>query len=332
MKKNKIVKLFEEFRKEEKKLLILNFDPIAVSKPGTEDEYSRGHERADTLLIEIAAEKGISAESYCYDSVLIGNDDIYIGEKSLKDFDYVILGMMSNKMEIVNPIIDCLNKMGIPHFDYGTPTDIGNKTQDMYNITRAGLPYVPTIITSNKKTATYFVDSNWEYPVVSKKPSSSQGDGVEKCDNVSELENTFAKATDDPSYEDFRIVQRFIPNDGDFRVLIFDGKIIAIAKRVSKDPKKEFRNNISKGGKGFSAEIPHEAVQLALDSAKAVKKQMAGVDLIQDKRDGKWYVMEINSAPQYHYFQEISGIDFPQMLIDKIYSELYGTRNSNKST
>jgi D-alanine-D-alanine ligase-like ATP-grasp enzyme len=55
---------------------------------------------------------------------------------------------------------------------------------------------------------------------------------------------------------------------------------------------------------------------------------MAGVDLIQDKRDGKWYIMEVNTAPQYHYFQEISGIDFPQMLIDKIYSKLYGTRTN----
>jgi RimK family alpha-L-glutamate ligase len=329
MRKNKLVKLFEEYGKEEKKLLILNFDPISVSEPGSEGIYARGHKRADSLLIELAAEKGIKADSYFYDDLLIDSKDIRVDQKSILDYDYVLLGMMAHKMQIVNPIIECLDAAGIPYFRYGTPNDSGNKTQDMYNITRSGLAYVPTIITSNYELTINYINSNWngEFPVVSKVTGSSQGDGVEKCDSASELKKTFGKQTDNPKYDDYRIVQRFIPNDGDFRVLIFDGKIIATAKRVSKDPSKEFRNNISKGGKGSKAEIPHVAVQLALDAVKAVKKDMAGVDLIQDKRDGKWYIMEVNSAPQYHYFQEISGIDFPQMLIDKIYSMLYGTGN-----
>lgn len=329
MRKNKFVKLFEEYGRAEKSLLILNFDPVAVSKPGTEEKYSRSHKRADTLLIELAAEKGITAESRFYDDVIISNDDITIAGKSIKRFDYVLLGMMSHKMQIVNPIIDCLDSAGIPHFNYGTPNDVGNKTQDMYNIARAGLPYVPTIITSNYELAQSYIDSEWngKYPIISKEPGSSQGDGVNKCDTPAELKRTFSKPTDNPEYDDFRIVQKFIPNDGDYRVLIFDGKIIAIAKRVSKDPKKEFRNNISKGGEGYEAQIPHRAAQLALDSVKAVNKDMAGVDLIQHKETGEWYVMEVNSAPQYHYFQEISGIDFPQMLIDKIYAKLYGTGN-----
>lgn len=329
MKKNKFVKLFEEYGREEKKLLILNFDPISVSNPGDEDLYARGHKRTDTLLVELAAEKGIKADSYFYDDVLIDSTDIEVGGRSILDYDYVLFGMMSHKMQIVNPIIECVERAGIPNFKYGAPSNKGNKTQDMYSITRSGLPYVPTIITSSYTLAMDYINSKWdgEFPVVSKVPASSQGDGVEKCDSASELKKTFGKQTDDPKYDDFRIIQKFIPNEGDFRVLIFDGNIIASAKRISKDPKKEFRNNLSKGGKGIKMDIPHVAAQLALDAAKVVDKNMAGVDLIQDSRDGKWYVMEVNSAPQYHYFQEISGIDFPQMLIDKIYSTIYGTGN-----
>jgi RimK family alpha-L-glutamate ligase len=323
-KKNKLVRLFEEFSNE-KSILILNFDPISVSKPGTEDRYARGHKRADTLLIELAEEKGMTAVSCLYDDIIIDNEDIKFGNSSICDFDYVLMGMTANKMQIVKPILQCLEEKGIPHFNYGTPTHIGNKTQDMYDLTRAGLPYVPTLITSNSEKAAKYVSANWEYPVVSKVMGSSQGDGVEKCDDEKELIKTFSKATDDPIYDDFRMVQRFIPNDGDFRILIFDGRIIASAKRVAKDPKKDFRNNMSKGGRGYKMDAPHEANQMALDSVKVLGKQMAGVDLIQDQSTGKWYIMEVNSAPQYHYFQEISGIDFPQMLIDKIYAELHGT-------
>jgi ribosomal protein S6--L-glutamate ligase len=324
-KTNKLVRLFEEFSIQ-KSILILNFDPVSVSTPGTEDKYARGYKRADSLLIELAEEKGLDAVSLQYDKVVIDGEEIYIGEKRLCDFDYVIMGMMAKKTEIVNPILQYLEKHGVPHFNYGTPSDRGNKLQDMYNLIQAGLPYVPSFVTANSTEAVKYVTKHWkgEYPVVCKVMNASQGDGVSKCDSAEELEKAFSNPKD-PTYEDFRMVQKFIPNEGDYRVLIFCDKIIATAKRVSKDPKKEFRNNMSKGGSGFVAELSHEASQLALDSVKTLEKEMAGVDLIQDKNTGKWFIMEVNSAPQYHYFQEISGTDFPQMLIDKIYSELYGT-------
>lgn len=322
---NKLVRLFEEFSNR-KSLLILNFDPISVSTPGTEDEYARGHKRADTLLMELAAEKGIDTVSLQYEKIVIDGEEIYVGEKRLCDFDYVVMGMMAKKTEIVNPILQYLEKHGVLHFNYGTPSDRGNKMQDMYNLIQAGLPYVPSFVCSNSSEAVKYINRHWkgEYPVVCKVMNASQGDGVSKCDSAEELKKAFSDIKD-PSYEDFRMVQKFIPNEGDYRVLIFCDEIIAIAKRVSKDPKKEFRNNMSKGGRGFVADLPQEASQIALDSARALDKQMAGVDLIQDKDTGEWLIMEVNSAPQYHYFQEISGVDFPQMLIDKIYSELYGT-------
>ena len=326
-KTNKLVRLFEEFSNR-KSLLILNFDPVSVSTPGTEKEYARGHERADTLLIELAAEKGMDAVSLQYESVVIDGEEIYVGEKRLCDFDYVIMGMMAKKTEIVNPILQYLEKHGVLHFNYGTPSDRGNKLQDMYNLIQAGLPYVPSFVSSNGSEAVKYVNRHWkgEYPVVCKVMNASQGDGVSKCDSAEELRKAFSDVKD-PSYEDFRMVQKFVPNDGDYRVLIFCDKIIAIAKRVTKDPKKEFRNNMSKGGRGFEADLPQEASQIALDSVQTLDKQMAGVDLIQDKKTGEWFIMEVNSAPQYHYFQEISGVDFPQMLIDKIYSEIHGTRS-----
>jgi hypothetical protein len=240
-KTNKFVRLFEEYANE-KSILILNFDPVSVSTPGTEDQFARSHKRADSLLIELAKEKGMKAISLQYDKVVIDGDEIYIGSHCLKDFDYVIMGMMAKKTEIVNPILQYLDQHEIPHFNYGTPSDRGNKTQDMYNLTRAGLPYVPTFIASSSTEASNYVAKYWknEYPVVCKVMNASQGDGVEKCDDSKELAKCFSN-NEDPAYDDFRMTQKFIPNDGDFRILIFDGKIIASAKRVAKDPKKDFR-------------------------------------------------------------------------------------------
>jgi ribosomal protein S6--L-glutamate ligase len=323
-KKNRLVRLFEEYS-EKKSILIINFRPKTVSTPGTEDEYAKGFKKADELLVHLADLQGMDAESVTYQDILLEGDEILVKGKSLSEYNYVILGMMAGISLVASIVSDYLDSRGIPHFDYSTLNHKGNKLQDMVNLVKAGLPYVPTFVTADYNSAVKYVNKNWEYPIVAKVMNSSQGDGVEKFDDAASMKDFFSNVKK-PDYEDFIMLQRFIPNDGDYRVLIFDNKIIAIAKRVSKDPKKEFRNNMSKGGSGFKADLPHEANQLALDAVKAVGKQMAGVDLIQDKKTGKWYIMEVNSAPQYHYFQEISGIDFPQMLIDKIYAELYGTR------
>lgn len=313
---------FKDFNN--KKLLILNFSQPSVSSPGLENKHARGHKTADSLLIELANKKNISAVSYQYDKILIDDTEIYIDSIPLKIFDYVVMGMMAKKTEIVNPILQYLDHYNIPYFNYGTPSDKGNKTQDMYSLTRAGLPYIPTFISSNAKEAIEYIDLNWkgEYPVVCKIMNSSQGKGVEKCDDSKSLAKLFSN-TDNPNYEDFRMIQKFIPNDGDYRILIFDNEIISSVKRVTKDAKKDFRNNMSRGGRGFAEDIPKIASKIALDSFKLLKKDIAGVDLIQDSKNKKWYIMEVNSAPQYQYSQEISKINFPEMLINKIYLQLH---------
>lgn len=318
-----LVNSFKNFNA--KKLLILNFSQSSVSSPGLENKYANGHKTVDSLLIELANKRNINAFSYQYDKILIDSTEIYIDSIPLKIFDYVIMGMMAKKTEIVNPILQYLNYYNIPYFNYGTPSDKGNKTQDMYSLTREGLPYIPTFISSSAKEAINYIDLNWngEYPVVCKIMNSSQGKGVEKCDNSKSLAKLFSN-NEDPNYEDFRMIQKFIPNNGDYRILVFDNKIISSVKRVTKDAKKDFRNNMSRGANGFAEDIPHIASKIALDSVKLLKKDIAGVDLIQDSRNKKWYIMEVNSAPQYQYSQEIYKINFPEMLINKIYLQLYG--------
>jgi glutathione synthase/RimK-type ligase-like ATP-grasp enzyme len=79
---------------------------------------------------------------------------------------------------------------------------------------------------------------------------------------------------------------------------------------------------MSLGGKGKTEDLPQKEKDLALAAAQTTRKQMAGVDLIQSKDDKKWYIMEVNSSPQYHYFSEIQDLDFPQLLADYIEDKL----------
>lgn len=323
---NRHIKLFEEFSSKKKpRVLILNFMVNSVSTPGTEDKYAEGFKSANNILASKLKEKNIKPVNAEYADIVISNDGISISGEPLNSFSFVFLGLMAKKMELANIIIDFLNKNKIAYFSYGTPKDKGNKLEDMWNLSQKGLPYIPTFVSSTfKDSALYIKENKWDYPVVVKNMDSAGGAGVSKADDEKELEKLFdknAKETHQGNFENFRMIQKFIPNEGDYRVLVFDEKIIAIAKRQTKD-KKEFRNNMSLGGTGKSAELSKEQENLAISAAKVTGKDMAGVDLIQSKEDKKWYIMEVNSSPQYHFFSEIENLDYPELLASYIEKKL----------
>jgi glutathione synthase/RimK-type ligase-like ATP-grasp enzyme len=45
-------------------------------------------------------------------------------------------------------------------------------------------------------------------------------------------------------------------------------------------------------------DVPAEVRELAVRSAHIMQRQVAGVDIVQDKHTKKWYVLEVNNAPQ----------------------------------
>jgi ribosomal protein S6--L-glutamate ligase len=330
-----LVQKFESFLESYKvlgnKVLFLNFNFEPYSSPEKKGSpVIRGHENTGPLLMEIGKEKGLDVRYCNYSDIIISGKEVYQGKKKLSEYDFVFLGLMAKKEPQVDVIIDYLKANGVSHFTYGTLHS--TKLSDMYNLCKEGLPYIPTIVTSNPDEAVNYVASQWngEYPVVSKVINGSQGIGVEKCDNEEELRKSFKtdNGTHPGNYEFQRMVQKFIPNDCDYRVLIFNGEILATAKRTSQDKEKEFRNNMSLGGSGKIVKLGHDAAQLALDSARVLGKNMAGVDLIQSNEDGKWYIMEVNSSPQYHYFTELTGLDFPDKILNYINSKILGKKVS----
>jgi D-alanine-D-alanine ligase-like ATP-grasp enzyme len=45
-------------------------------------------------------------------------------------------------------------------------------------------------------------------------------------------------------------------------------------------------------------DVPSEAQDLAVRAAICLDRQIAGIDLVQDKVTGKWYILEVNNDPQ----------------------------------
>lgn len=95
------------------------------------------------------------------------------------------------------------------------------------------------------------------------------------------------------------IFQRFIPNNGDYRVGVYgeEARFVLCRKSVGLS----HLNNTSAGGVGEYMrvkDVSKDMLRIAAKAADASDLQIAGVDVIQDKNTKRWFVLEVNQGSQ----------------------------------
>jgi len=94
------------------------------------------------------------------------------------------------------------------------------------------------------------------------------------------------------------IAQQYIPNDGDYRLLVLERQVPLIINRKASSG---HVNNTSSGAHARLAEkgeVPGKVQGMAVDAALVMGLDIAGVDMVQDISDGNWYCLEVNKGPQ----------------------------------
>ena len=136
----------------------------------------------------------------------------------------------------------------------------------------------------------------FSFPLIVKSVSGSMG-----VDNwlVRDFQE-FLEIVSEPR-DSLLVVQQFIPNDCDYRVLVFGGEVKAVMRR-SRQSNATHVNNTSAGGQGDMvplADFSDEWKEIAMRAATAVNRSdLAGVDIIVDAQTGRPYVLEVNKSPQ----------------------------------
>ena len=158
--------------------------------------------------------------------------------------------------------------------------------------------------------------SNFQFPIIVKGSGGDRGTRVYKADNLEEMEKLVRDLRKSETEDGRRyMLQEFIPNDGDYRVLVLGEKVLGIMKRSSQS-KDEFKNNYSAGGKVEVADLPEEIKQLAVKAAKVCGLAVAGVDVaFRDNDLNKPIIWEVNKGPQFKGFMQATGIDVPAEIV-----------------
>lgn len=120
------------------------------------------------------------------------------------------------------------------------------------------------------------------------------------------------------------VLQEFIPNSGDLRVLVFNGRPVLVIERKGVDS--SHLNNTSQGGAAqiVSIEsISSEVIDICIKAASASRLQVAGVDVMFDSTNSRPYLLEVNNAPQVSSgaFQDEKVEKYSEMLLEMVCSD-----------
>ncbi len=157
----------------------------------------------------------------------------------------------------------------------------------------------PFIFSVNPTLLRDAISNRWqhEYPVIMKGVLSSRGNDNYKIYNETDLMQKIdeTRTIEAPWF----VIQQFIPNDGDYRIIVMGNKVVAAIHRQSVGP--SHLNNTSKGGEAKLIDVsslPNTVCDESVELARLLRREIAGVDMIQHKDSGMYYLLEINNMPQ----------------------------------
>ncbi len=115
------------------------------------------------------------------------------------------------------------------------------------------------------------------------------------------------------------IFQNFIPNDGDWRVIVVGGTPLGAMKRIA--AKGSHLNNISQGATAVletDDSTLEQVYKMATKAASTFRLTFCGVDIIQNRQTGQYHILELNTVPAWDEqfgFQSITGINVPDQVM-----------------
>lgn len=115
---------------------------------------------------------------------------------------------------------------------------------------------------------------------------------------------TFNEILGKANSETLYIAQAFVENEGFYRINVFGKEARLTIFRSSYDHKDPLKQHLNKPNGGVNATklapdaVAADIAELAVRAALCMERQIAGVDMLQDKISKEWYILEVNNSPQ----------------------------------
>ena len=179
-----------------------------------------------------------------------------------------------------------------------------------------GLTQPKTVLIPNADTWKEALESlDSKFPIIMKTLEGSKGIGVLFIESERQIESLVQLLYSQNEDVDL-LIQEYIKTDGDIRVIVLGGKVIASMKRDVVEG--DFRSNVSQGAKVKEYPLTELEVEQCLLAAKAIDGSWTAVDFIASKKPKTEppYILEVNHSPGTVGIEKATGNNIVKEVVD----------------
>lgn len=284
-------------------------------------------DESEARFLEEAVDMGVELVPIKYRKLKLVDGKIMFGEVDLKDFDGWYFRSVGSELEWSKLLQFYARKHNVPVVDEYLMTEgplRRFKSIMTWQLLEAGVNYPKSAYVETIKDLKNEL-TKWNFPAIVK---LSQGgrhgmgtfwirevEDIEKLVHVLEGRREKAKEKGEKMIpmRGF-LIQEYIRNDGDYRVMTVGYKCIGGFKRQVKEEKLIL--NKSQGNSIAVKDLPEDVVEIAEKAAKVLGVEVAGTDIIRDVESGKVYIVEVNEAPQFKVFEKRTKVKAARLILE----------------
>lgn len=313
---------FNDFITEEKKskkykILVVSADPapegqklFRTARRFKEEGEKQGH-KVYVVQVEGAF---IDYEDGVYTIYNEGDEKGFVIDRH--DTVAIIRGSVRLKKSWLD-LVSRLEKTGITMVNSREVVEISSdKYRSYVKLQDFGLTQPKTALIPNEDNwKTAFESLETDYPIIMKTLEGSKGVGVLFIESERQMDGLIQLLYAQNEDIDL-LIQEYIKTDGDIRVLVLGGKIIASMKRSVVEG--DFRSNVSQGAAVAEYDLSELEIEQCLLASKAMDGVFTAVDFIPSKNPKKDppYILEVNHSAGTEGIEKATGRNIVKLVVD----------------
>jgi len=269
-------------------------------------------------LAEAAAARNHMVEiintTQCYMNITSHKPEVHIDGRALEGFDAIIPRVGASVTFYGMAVVRQFEAMGV--YCLNSSAAIGASRDKLYAhqlLARSSVGMPDTGFARSPKATNELIKFVNGAPLVVKLLEGTQGRGVVLAETKKAAESVIG------AFQGLGaniLVQEFIKEAGgeDVRCFVVGNKVVGAMKRIAQEG--EYRSNLHRGGKAVKVRLTKEERATAVQAAKVMGLQLAGVDLLRSEHGPK--VLEVNSSPGLEGIEKTTGKDIAELVIEHI--------------
>lgn len=261
--------------------------------------------------------KELGATTACFTDLLFdienNNFQVFVGGIDISTFGLVYIRRADHShFTLAGSLARCLDKLGIPYFDksFSEIGASGDKLTSYLKLSIAGIPVPHTIFCMGKSVINYedYIISKIGFPIIAKELVGQHMTGIYSISNKEQFCQLPQKIGERGRVAKY-LFQKYIPLENEYRLLVLGDEVKVIHTKVPRDYSllKLNYSNLNQHEEYLNIEsITPDVREIAVNAAKCLNIQIAGVDLAVEEGTGKVFVFEVNRGPGFTYDKSIS--------------------------